>query len=69
LRRVRWCAGGEPGLIGLANPDFIETEIMQRWFEEDRDFLVWRQELESFLEMWLRSGRNSGPHVAGLRRL
>jgi hypothetical protein len=62
-------AGGEPGLIGLANPDFIETEIMQRWFEEDRDFLVWRQELESFLEMWLRSGRNSGPHVAGLRRL
>jgi hypothetical protein len=51
--------GSGSELIGLANPDFLETETMRRWIQEDCDFLVWRDGIENYLGTWVSGDRGS----------
>ena len=36
-----------------------------RWLEADRDFLIWRQQLRTYLADWDRSGRDTGAFLSG----
>jgi MinD-like ATPase involved in chromosome partitioning or flagellar assembly/tetratricopeptide (TPR) repeat protein len=39
--------------------------MLVRWLEADRDFLIWRQQLRTYLADWERSGRDRGALVSG----
>jgi len=36
-----------------------------RWLEADREFLIWRQQLRTYLADWERSGRDMGAFLSG----
>jgi MinD-like ATPase involved in chromosome partitioning or flagellar assembly/tetratricopeptide (TPR) repeat protein len=39
--------------------------MLARWLEADREFLIWRQQLRTYLADWERSGRDTGAFLSG----
>jgi tetratricopeptide (TPR) repeat protein/MinD-like ATPase involved in chromosome partitioning or flagellar assembly len=39
--------------------------MLARWLEVDREFLIWRQQVRSYLADWERSGRDEGAFLSG----
>lgn len=56
---------GKRRLIALCNDDFIVRGDLQRWLDEDRAFLLWRQNLRTYLEDWQASGREEAALLQG----
>lgn len=56
---------GKRRLIALCNDDFIVRGELQRWLDEDRAFLLWRQNLRTYLDDWQASGREAAALLQG----
>ena len=52
--------------IGFADARLVAIwPMLARWLEVDREFLIWRQQLRSYLADWERSGRDAGAFLSG----
>ncbi|WP_157269924.1 KGGVGR-motif variant AAA ATPase [Azohydromonas aeria] len=47
-------------VVGFADERLVALwPVLQRWLDEDRDFLLWRQQLRDYRTDWLRTGERS----------
>ncbi len=52
--------------VSLADGTMVTVwPMLARWLEVDREFLIWRQQLRSYLADWERSGRDAGAFLSG----
>ncbi len=52
--------------VSLADGTLVTVwPMLARWLESDREFLIWRQQLRSYLADWERSGRDAGAFLSG----
>src|SRR5450755_267961 len=52
--------------VGLIDGRLVALwPTLVRWLEGDRDFLIWRQQLRTYLADWERSGRDNGAFLSG----
>lgn len=58
-------AEGKRALVGLCNDDFIVRGELRRWIDEDRGFLLWRQNLRTYVDAWLASEREEAALLQG----
>lgn len=58
-------AEGKRQLIALGNDDFIERGELRRWIDEDRAFLLWRQNLRTYIDDWQASNREDAALLQG----
>jgi tetratricopeptide (TPR) repeat protein len=58
-------AEGKRQLVALCNDDFIERGELRRWIDEDRAFLLWRQNLRTYVDDWLASNREDAALLQG----
>jgi tetratricopeptide (TPR) repeat protein len=56
---------GKRQLIALCNDDFIERGELRRWIDEDRAFLLWRQNLRTYIDDWQASDREDAALLQG----
>ncbi|MEO6623467.1 MAG: hypothetical protein ABIN37_01340, partial [Burkholderiaceae bacterium] len=53
-------------LVQWARDDFVQWPQLGKWWLDDQEFLVWRQQLDSFSSAWLASGeRDDGLLIGG----
>jgi tetratricopeptide (TPR) repeat protein len=58
-------AEGKRALVALCNDDFLERGELRRWIDADRDFLLWRQNLRTYVDAWLTSRREDAALLQG----
>ncbi|MGZ5131575.1 MAG: KGGVGR-motif variant AAA ATPase [Caldimonas sp.] len=52
--------------VGLADGRLVTLwPALVRWLDADREFLIWRQQLRTYLADWERSGRDTGAFLSG----
>jgi Novel STAND NTPase 1/PASTA domain len=52
--------------VGIADSRLVRVwRTLLHWLEEDRDFLMWRQQLRTYLTDWERSGRDRAAMLSG----
>ncbi|HEV8691711.1 MAG TPA: toll/interleukin-1 receptor domain-containing protein, partial [Ideonella sp.] len=52
-------------LYGLAQDEFLASPDFLAWIDEERDFLLWRQRLRTYLEGWEAAGRQTAALLRG----
>jgi MinD-like ATPase involved in chromosome partitioning or flagellar assembly len=52
--------------VGLADPRLLTSwRTLSEWIEQDREFLLWRQQLRTYLGDWDRSDHDAGALLSG----
>lgn len=52
--------------VGFADARLVSLwPVLLRWLDSDRDFLLWRQQLRTYVVDWERSGRDAGALLSG----
>jgi predicted acylesterase/phospholipase RssA/MinD-like ATPase involved in chromosome partitioning or flagellar assembly len=58
----------DSGTVEIAGDGFLQKWVRLRgWIEEDRDFLLWRQQLRPYVDEWKRNRNNDAPLVRDAR--
>jgi hypothetical protein len=61
-------SGSTDETVELAHEALIQYwGLYKTWLNEDREFLLWRKRLRDAREEWLRTGRDSGALLSGVR--
>ena len=58
-------AEGKRQLIGLANEDLVSRSDLKQWLAADRAFLVWRQNLRTYIDDWESTRREDAALLQG----
>ncbi len=58
-------AEGKRQLIGLANEDLVSRSDLRQWIDADRAFLVWRQNLRTYIDDWESTHREDAALLQG----
>ena len=57
---------GTEGFVTFADPRILTSwRTLTDWIAENRDFLIWRQQLRTYLNDWQRSGHDRGALLSG----
>jgi Novel STAND NTPase 1/PASTA domain len=58
--------GRDALFVALADPALLTSwRTLTEWITSDRDFLLWRQKLRTYMADWERSGRDRGALLSG----
>lgn len=58
-------APNSPQLVGLAQEEFLASPEFGAWLTSDREFLLWRQRLRTYIEGWEADGRQDSALLRG----